>query len=159
MQSWAKTLNQIQSTDKSYLDENFSEATGDIKDFSSTFLCGVLTTSGYLQVACFGDSPLVVNSANEIKVVRPQNYRFFMRLNREANKYFFSTSKTFNIETFYFEDTSFIVAGSDGVGRIPELVQALAGNFSFGEIRSKFALYNPNTKDDKALCILSLENF
>lgn len=158
-ESWSKKLHQVQSVSREYFDENFSEATGDIKDFSTTFLCGVLTTNGYLQVVCFGDSPFVVNSANEIKVIRPQNYRFFMRLNRENNEYFFSTSKTFNTEIFAFEDISFIVAGSDGVGRIPELVQALAGKFSFSEIRSKFALYNPNTKDDKTLCILSLEKF
>jgi hypothetical protein len=161
MEKWSELLNQIQSTDKVYLDSNFSEATGDIKDFSSTFLCGVLTTNGHLQVGCYGDSPFLVKSVgvDEPKIIRPENYRFFMRLNRGADNYFFNTSKNLNTESCCFEGISLIVAGSDGIGRLPELVQALAGKFSFGEIRSNFALYDPNTKDDKVLCILSLESF
>lgn len=159
MVKWSEALDSIQVSHTEVLKDNFDESAGNSNDFSSTFLCGVLTSAGQLQVGCFGDSPFLVQISNETRVVRPNNYRFFMRLINNEGHYYFTTSNSYEIETYAFDDVRLLVAGSDGVGLIPELVKALSGKFSFSEIRSKFSFYDPRTKDDKVLCILSLDNF
>lgn len=159
MQKWSELLKQLQANDKPYLDSAFNEASGNFKDFSSTFLCGVMTTCGSLQIGCYGDSPFAVKIDNEVQVVRPKNLRFFMRLNRDIDGYSFTTSKEFATEGFCFDNVSLLIAGSDGIGRLPEMVKALIGELAFSEIRTQFSLYEPRTHDDKALCILSLEGF
>lgn len=156
---WSEQLNRIQRDNKNYLDSVFSEDASKCIDFSSTFLCGVITTGGDLQVGCYGDSPFVVKAGNKTSIIRPENYRFYMRLNRESDIYCFKTSNKHPIESYCFENVSYVVAGSDGIGRLPEFVKALDDNFSFGRIRNLLVPYEPNTKDDKAICLLSLENY
>ena len=158
---WSETLEKIQIDSKGFLDKNFSKTI--IKDFSSTFTCGCLTTGGHLQMGCYGDSPFLVKSGSEIIIVKPENRRFFMRLNRGERAYYFSTSNTHEIQCYKYENVQFFVGGSDGIGQIPNLVKNLIGTgegkFSFAEIRHKIILFDPKTQDDKTLCILSLESF
>lgn len=160
---WSKTLKDIQIDSKDFLDKNLSEINSSQKDFSSTFTCGCLTTHGHLQMGCYGDSPFLVKTDNEIRIFKPENHRFFMRLNRDRQEYLFSTSNNHKTEYYEYENVSFLIAGSDGIGQIPDLVKSLIGTgkdkFSFAEIRHKIILFNPRTKDDKTLCILSLESF
>lgn len=159
MQQWVDNLKQLENDERQFLNEAFNDGSGDSKDFSSTFLCGLLSTNSSLQMAAYGDSPFVVKFNETIKVYRPKNYRFFMRLRREADSYAFSTSRDIRAESFCFENTRFVVAGSDGIGKLPEMIEALSGKFEFSDIRKHFALYRPRTHDDKSVCIVSLEGF
>lgn len=160
MDRWAVSLNLIQAENPQFLSKTFDENSANILDFSSTFLCGVLTVDGRLQVGCFGDSPFLVQVNNETRVIRPKNYRFFMRLTKDVEGHHrFITSNNHEIETYSFDEVRLVVAGSDGIGRIPELVKALSSDFSFSDIRRKFSFYDPRTKDDKALCVVSLEEY
>lgn len=154
--TWNQSLAKIPEEGRSFLDRIFSAAPGMCLDFSSTFTCGILAQNGDFQGACYGDAPLLIKRYGEsIKKVARNNYRFFMRLNKQGDKYKFTTSNEHRIDFLCFNDVEIIVAGSDGIGRIPDLIEAQCRHFSFEEIRSRIYRFFPGTKDDKTLCILA----
>lgn len=131
-------------------------------DFSTTFTCGMLSKTGMLHVALYGDSPLVViakQKSDYIVVCRSDPYHFYMRLHRKDNNYYFSTSTDIKIESKVYNDVSIVIAGSDGIGKLPELIKTQHATFPFQEIRDRIHKFIPKTHDDKTLCILSLEHY
>jgi hypothetical protein len=158
---WNDRLHRIVCTNLAVLDQAFADPLSNTKDFSSTFLCGFIDTTGHMQIACYGDSPVVVRCRDNVYTVcRPEPYRFFLRLRKQNDAYDdFVSSNQFKIRSEAYDNVSLVIAGSDGVGKLPEFIQAQGGMFSFAEIRSRLHRFDPRTADDKTLCIISLEKY
>jgi len=155
LQSWNKTLENITDESHKYLKKIFEERQGTSIDFSTTFLGGILSRSGTLQVSFYGDSPLFVKQGESSTIIREPNYRFFLRLNKNGDEYIFTTSKEHKIVSHVLENVDVVVAGSDGIGKLPEFIQAQSKSFHFREIWNRLHKFSPQTNDDKSICILA----
>lgn len=126
-------------------------------DFSTTFLCGLVSKSGTGQVACIGDCPFCVGGINGLRVYRLSNSRIFARLRRLSDGYRFDpVSVSEDIAVQRFTKASIVIAGSDGIGRLPEFLKEQMKSFSWAEIRKRIHRFIPNTHDDKTLCVIHI---
>lgn len=155
LQSWSKTLENVTNESRKYLERIFEERQGTIIDFSTTFLGGILSQSGTLQVSFYGDSPLYVKQGENNTIIRESNYRFFLRLSKNGDEYTFTTSKDHKIVSHVLENVDVVVAGSDGVGKLPEFIQAQSKSFPFRKIWNRLHKFSPQTNDDKSVCLLA----
>jgi hypothetical protein len=130
-------------------------------DFSATFICGALSKNGVLSTARCGDSLLLIKQADGKITIPPiEPYRFFMRLNRKADGYDFTTSTDLKImQDSPFPDVTMVVAGSDGIGQLPYFIKQQQTRFPFKEIRGHISRFIAKTYDDKICCILSRERY
>jgi hypothetical protein len=130
----------------------------DFIDFSTTFMCGVVTDQGAGQVACIGNPSLCVRTRGEMRVYHLSNNKFFLRLRRNGGAYSFDELVTREVATAQFCGADLVVAGSDGVGRLPEIMSRQAQNFGWREIRKQVHQFSPGKDDDKTLCIIQVED-
>lgn len=155
LQSWNKTLENINDESRKYLEKTFEERQGTSIDFSTTFLGGFLSQSGTLQVSFYGDSPLYAKQGENSTIIREVNYRFFLRLNKNGDEYTFTTSKEHKIVSHVLENVDVVVVGSDGIGKLPEFIQAQSKSFPFRDIWNRLHKFSPQTNDDKSMCLIA----
>lgn len=132
----------------------------DFVDFSTTLLIACLHPSGQASVASVGDSPYVVKRlAQRIEAFRPENPgRLFLRLRLRPSFEGFSALTRFPVWSQEFEQVEFLLAGSDGIGTLPELMASITCPESAVALIPWILKFRPGTFDDKTLCLLSLED-
>jgi hypothetical protein len=129
-------------------------------DFSTTFMCGIITNQGKGQIASIGDGPLCIKTkqTSDIKVYRPKSRRIFLRLRKNGQKTGFDElQKNIEVGTKTFTDADLIIAGSDGVGQLPEHISRQSKNMSWKEIRRQVSSYAPKKYDDKTFCVIQIK--
>ena len=129
----------------------------DFVDFSTTFVGGLVSGKGTVQVACIGDCPLCVGNNDELEVYRLSNNRIFLRLRKYGDGYRFDPGSISEvISTQSFSDANLVIAGSDGVGLLPEFLKEQMRHFGWSEIRKRIHRFVPRTHDDKTFCVIHL---
>jgi len=152
-----KTLNGIFKLDDQKAME-VSRTHFEFIDFSSTFLCGLVSNKGIGQVALIGDCPLCIGNDDGLKVYRLSNNRIFARMRRIPDGYRFDPSDiSGEIITKKFTDTNIIVTGSDGIGKLPEFLEAQMKSFSWPDIRKRIHKFIPKSHDDKTFCLIHIK--
>jgi len=129
----------------------------DFVDFSSTFICGFISGNGTGQAACVGDCPLCVGADKDLHVYRLSNNRIFLRLRKLSDGYRFDRpciSKDISAQSF--SNANLVIAGSDGVGLLPEFLKEQMKYFSWPVIRERIHKFIPNRHDDKTFCVIHL---
>ena len=129
----------------------------DFIDFSTTFLCGLVTSSGAGVAACIGDCPLCVAGADGLNIYPLRNDRIFIRLRRVCGGYKFDRNRiSADITLQRYTDAKLVMAGSDGVGKLPEFIEAQMKSFSWPEIRKHIHRFIPKSHDDKTFCVIHI---
>ena len=141
------------------LDERTEELTSrthlEFLDFSTTFLGGFVSKNGTGQAACIGDCPLCVCVNNDLQVYRLSNSRIFLRLRRLCDGYRFDLPCiSGDISAQSFSDANLVIAGSDGVGMLPEFLKEQIKFFSWPIIRKRIHKFIPKSHDDKTFCVI-----
>lgn len=129
----------------------------DFVDFSTTFLGGFISGNGTGQAACVGDCPLCVGVDKDLHVYRLSNNRIFLRLRRLSDGYRFDRPCiSEDISAQSFSNASLVIAGSDGVGLLPEFLKEQMKFFSWPVVRNRIHKFIPNSHDDKTFCVIHL---
>lgn len=126
-------------------------------DFSTTFLCGIVSARGIGQAACIGNCPLCIGKANSLQFYRLSNNSIFARLRRVSEGYRFDpASISEDIIVQKFKNANIVVAGSDGIGKLPEFLTEQMKSFSWTDIRKRIHRFIPKSNDDKTFCVINI---
>jgi hypothetical protein len=89
--------------------------------------------------AIYGDSPVCIkHTDNNISIVPKNSHHFFMRLKRKEKEFHFNTSVNHKFELHTVPDVSIVIAGSDGIGNLFEVIQKeISSKNSFKAIRNQ----------------------
>lgn len=125
--------------------------------FSTTLLIAALSVSGKAMIANFGDSVWVVkhNSGNYVTYKNLTPGRLSMRLCVNADSLSIVANAMEPAGVKRLTEVSFIAAGSDGVGRLPELIIAQGSTQPRSEFMRRLLRYAPQTGDDKLFCLVA----
>lgn len=127
----------------------------DFVDISTTFMCGGLHADGHACVVSAGDSVCVVKGTSGYRMWHPrQHARLFMRLHLQPGRYRFEADQQFSVEAADWLDVEQVIAGSDGIGKIPNLIEA-QGTIPFPKLLSRILRLRTQKCDDKTMCILT----
>lgn len=129
-------------------------------DFSTTILLAAMRLSGEAAVARIGDSPFAIRREGMCMEAfrRSEPGRLFMRLKLRPQFEGFAPLPSHATEFHEFRSVEMMLAGSDGVGHLPEIVASGAAPDSVSALIPWILKYRPGTFDDKSLCLLSIEN-
>ena len=169
LDSWNSSLKRILESEnrKKIIDrafeldpQNMQATTRDHKefiDFSTTFLCGLVTNQGSGVAACIGDCPLCIGTSDGLQVYRLSNDRVFVRLRKTGDSYRFDRNRiSENIAFQRFCDATIVMAGSDGIGKLPEFLAAQIKSFRWPDIRKRIHRFIPKSHDDKTFCVIHI---
>jgi hypothetical protein len=169
LDSWTNSLNDSLKSDnrKNIIDSAFElgaearDATSrdhlEFVDFSTTFLCGVVTNHGTGVAACIGDCPFCVDGAGGLNVYRLSNDRIFVRLRKTRGGYKFDRNPlSEDITPQRFSNANIVMAGSDGVGELPEFIKAQMKSFHWPDIRKRIHRFISKRHDDKTFCVIHI---
>jgi hypothetical protein len=169
LDSWTISLTSILESDdgKKIIDKAFelnpetrkvtSRAHQEFIDFTTTFLCGVVTNHGTGVAACIGDCPLCAGGADGLNVYPLNNDGILVRLRKVCGGYKFDrNSISADITLQRYTDANIVMAGSDGVGKLPEFLAAQMKSFSWPEIRKRIHRFIPKSDDDKTFCVIKI---
>lgn len=167
MRWWSKDLSRYVQDNKDALkgafamDECIASQLGrrylDKRDFSTTIVCGILTMNGTLQVAGVGDTGIIMHTPDGLSKMDMGKNRVYVRLRRAFSRYRFVKMRiSESIVSGTFTGVDFLVSGSDGVGWLVDFVETQLDHFTLSEIRRSICMRNPNTSDDKTLCVVEL---
>jgi hypothetical protein len=93
-----------------------------------------------------------------MRVYRLSNNRVFLRLRRDDGAYSFDELVMQEVATTQFCGADLVVAGSDGVGLLPEIISSQSRKLSWQDIRKQVHHFSPKKHDDKTLCIIQVED-
>jgi hypothetical protein len=169
LDSWNSSLKRILESEnrKKIIDRAFeldpetmratTRAHKEFIDFSTTFLCGLVTNQGSGVAACIGDCPFCIGTTDGLHVYRLSNDRVFVRLRKTGDSYRFDRNRVSeNIAFQRFCDATIVMAGSDGIGKLPEFLAAQIKSFRWPEIRKRIHRFIPETHDDKTFCVIHI---
>jgi len=117
----------------------------------------VVTNRGTGVAACIGDCPLCVDGAEGLNVYRLSNDRIFVRLRKTRGGYKFDRNPlSEDITLQRFSNANIVMAGSDGVGKLPEFLEAQMKSFRWPDIRKRIHQFIPRSHDDKTFCVIHI---